>query len=67
MNIPEDEEDEISIDKVASVRKWLTAEADKLALAKPECGFLHSSLREEEVLWEYDRNGLSDLDEIGPF
>lgn len=67
MTAIEDEDDEIDIDKVASVRKWLTAEADKLALTRPECGFLHSSLREEEVLWEYDRNDLSDLEEIGPF
>jgi hypothetical protein len=63
----EDKDDEIDIDKIASVRKWLTSEADKLALSKSELGFLHSSLRDEEVLWEYDRNDLSDLNDIGPF
>lgn len=51
---------------IANTRRWLTKEADKLALSNPDCAFLHSSLLEPEPFWEYDSN-LSDLDELGPF
>lgn len=60
-------DEEYDPDKIASVRKWLNEEADKLALSNPNCAFLHSSLlNDPEPLSEYDTD-LSDLDELGPF
>lgn len=70
MTNPEDQEegdDVLDIDRIAEVRRWLSAEADKLALSSPDHGFLHSSLKEEAFLWEYDRRDLSDFDDIGLF
>jgi hypothetical protein len=65
-NSEDNNDDDYNPESIANTRRWLTKEADKLALSNPNCGFLHSSLLEPEPFWEYD-DDLSDLDEIGPF